>query len=102
MTDLHPHFLSASGVVVVVLCATENVLGHNAEAFERQLKFARSITRKVEKDTSMASVPVVLLVICGEAKMVGYEQAVRDFPAVLTMDDYAPPTLERAVRVIFG
>jgi hypothetical protein len=102
MTDLHPYFLPASGVVVVVICATENVLGHNPEAFERQLKFARSITHKVEKDTSMASVPVVLLVISDPAKMGVYEQAVCDFPAVMTIDDYTPLTLERAVRVLFG
>lgn len=103
MTDIHPHFLSASGVVVVVICATENVLGHNPEAFERQLKFARSITTKVEKDTSMASVPVVLLAIVGNGvKATAYEQAVRDFPVLLTLDDYTPATLERGVRTVFG
>lgn len=102
MTDLHPYFLPASGVVMLVICATENVLGHNPEAFERQLKFARNITHKVEKDASMASVPVVLLVISDPAKMGVYKQAVRDFPAVMTIDDYTPLTLERAVRVLFG
>ena len=102
MTELHPYFLSASGVIVVVICATENVLGHDPEAFERQLKFARSITCNVEKDISMASVPVVLLMISGPAKIGVHEQAVRDFPAVMTIDDYTPPTLERAVRVLFG
>lgn len=103
MTDLHPCFLSASGVVVVVICATQNVLAHNPEAFERQLGFARNITQMVEKDTSMVSVPVVLLVIVGcGAKMAAHEQAVRDFPVLLTLDDYNPPTLERAVRTVFG
>jgi DNA-binding helix-hairpin-helix protein with protein kinase domain len=103
MTDLHPCFLSASGVVVVVICATENVLGHNPEAFERQLKFARSITNKVEKDISMTSVPVVLLAIIGNGvKATAYEQAVRDFPVLVTLDDYTPATLERGVRTIFG
>ena len=102
MTDLHPHFLSASGAIVVVICATENVLGHNPEAFERQLKFARNITRKVERDTSRVPAPVVLLVLVGNgAKMGEHEQAVRDFPALVTLDDYTPPTLERAVRTIF-
>lgn len=103
MTELHPYFLSASGVVVVVLCATENVLGHNPEAFERQLEFARSITRKVEKDTSMISVPVVLLAIVGNgASQRAREQAVCDFPVLITLDDYTPLTLERAVQTVFG
>lgn len=103
MTDLHPCFLSASGVVVVVICATENVLGHYPEAFERQLRFARSITSKVEKDTSLASVPVVLLAVIGDsAKTAAYEQATCDFPVLLTLDDYTPATLERGVRAIFG
>ncbi|KAJ4989050.1 acetyltransferase [Stagonosporopsis vannaccii] len=103
MTDLHPYFLSASGVIVVVICATENVLGHNPEAFERQLKFAHSIARKVEKDTSMMSVPVVLLAIVGNGtKITAHEQAVRDFPVLLTLDDYNPATLEHAVQTVFG
>lgn len=103
MTELHPYFLPASGVVVVVVCATENVLGHNPDAFERQLKFTRSIVRAVEKDTSMTSVPVVLLAVVGHgASMTTYEQAVRDFPVVLTLDDYAPATLEYAVETVFG
>ncbi|KAF2627047.1 hypothetical protein BU25DRAFT_312561, partial [Macroventuria anomochaeta] len=103
MTDLHPYFLPASGVVVVVICATENVLGHSPEAFERQLKFTRSITRKVEKDTSMTSVPVVLLVIVSNgAKMEAHVQALSDFPTLVTIDDYTPATLERAVHVLFG
>ncbi|KAJ4345045.1 hypothetical protein N0V95_005987 [Ascochyta clinopodiicola] len=102
MTELHPYFLSASGVVMVVVCATENVLGHNPDAFERQLQFARNITAKVEKDTSMATVPFVLLVICGAMKSATLEQAVRDFPALVTMDDYTTPTLERTARLLFG
>lgn len=103
MTDLHPYFLPTSGLVVVVICATENVLDHNPEAFERQLKFARSITNSVEKDTSMASVPVILLAIVGTgAKAAAYEKAVRDFPVLLTLDDYSPATLERGVQAIFG
>lgn len=103
MTDLHQHFLSASGVVVVVICATENVLGHNPDAFERQLQFARNIARMVEKDTSMVSVPVVLLTIVGSGPTVsGQQHALRDFSTLLTLDDYTPPTLECAVRAIFG
>lgn len=103
MTELHPFFLSASGVVVIVLCATGNVLGHDPDAFDRQLSFARSITRRVEKDTSMISVPVVLLAIVGSGAVQGaYEQAVCDFPALVTLDDYTPSTLQRAVHTIFG
>lgn len=103
MTELHPFFLSASGVVVIVLCATENVLSHDPDAFERQLRFARGITRKVEKDASMISVPVVLLAIVGHgASQESYERAVRDFPALVTLDDYTPLTLERAVHIVFG
>ncbi|KZM26003.1 hypothetical protein ST47_g2843 [Ascochyta rabiei] len=102
MTELHPYFLPASGVVVVVICATENVLGHNPDAFERQLQFARNITARVEKDVSMVTVPFVLVVICGATKSATFAHAVRDFPAVMTMDDYTPPTLERAACVLFG
>ncbi|KAF9701494.1 hypothetical protein EKO04_000377 [Ascochyta lentis] len=102
MTELHPYFLPASGVVMVVICATENVLSHNPEAFERQLHFAQNIASKVEKDTSMATVPLVLLMICGATKSPTYEQAVRNFPVLMTTDDYTPSTLERAARVIFG
>lgn len=103
MTELHPYFLSASGVVVVVLCATENVLSRHPEAFERQLKFARGILRQVEKDSSMESVPVVLLAVVGNgADQHAHEQAVRDFPVVVTLDDYSPLTLESAVRAVFG
>lgn len=102
MTDLHPHFLPASGAIVAVICATENVLGHSPEAFERQLRFARGITHKVEKDPSMASVPVVLLLVGNAWNMGTYEQAVRDFPTLITLDDYTSLTLEHAVRAIFG
>ncbi|KAF3002945.1 hypothetical protein E8E13_003833 [Curvularia kusanoi] len=103
MTELHPYFLSASGVVVVVVCATENVLSHNPEAFERQLKFARSIRSQVEKDASMISVPVVLLAIVGDGEdQEAHELAVRDFPVVVTLHDYTPLSLERAVQAVFG
>lgn len=102
MTELHPYFLPASGAVVIVICATENVLGRNPENFERQLKFARSITLKVERDPSLVTVPVTLLVASDTMKTGVYEQAVRDFPTLITIDDYAPLTLERAVHVLFG
>ncbi len=61
MTELHPHFLPSSGAVVVVICATENVLGRNPHAYERQMKFARSIIREVGDDVASSTVPVILL-----------------------------------------
>lgn len=101
MTELHPPFLAASGVVVVVVCATAGVLGGRAEGVERQLGFARSVARRVEKDEGMAGVPVVLLVVCSGARA-GAELKLQEFPALVMVDDYLPATLERAARVLFG
>lgn len=102
MTDLHPYFLPASGAVVVVICATENVLSRHPEAFERQVKFARGINQRIEKDPSMDIVLILLLVVCSASKSMTYEHAVRDFPALVTVDEYTPLALECAVRVLFG
>ncbi|KAF1364127.1 hypothetical protein EJ07DRAFT_162634 [Lizonia empirigonia] len=88
MTELHPPFLAASGVVVVVICATAG------------LGFARSVATRVEKDEGMVGVPVVLLVVWSGAR--AGELKLEEFPALVTVDDYLPATLERAARVLFG
>jgi hypothetical protein len=102
MTPLHGDFLPSSGTIMVVICATENVLRYDAKAFERQLKFARNMTAKVVADASLNTVPIVLLLVSDSAARGAYEYALSDFPALVTINDYTTPALTEAVHVLFG
>jgi hypothetical protein len=102
MTSLHGDFLPSSGSIIVVICATENVLGYDPKAFERQLKFACRMTAKVVADASLNMVPIVLLLVSNTAVRGAYEHALRDFPALVTVNDYTTGALADAVHVLFG
>lgn len=102
MTALHGDFLPSSGTIMVVICATENVLRYDAKAFERQLKFARNMTAKVVADASLNTVPIVLLLVSDQAARGAYEYALGGFPALVTVNDYTTPALTDAVHVLFG
>jgi hypothetical protein len=101
MTEMHADFLPASGAVVIVICATSNVIIHHAQAFEQQLNFARGISKKVSQSDIIADIPILLLLVNDDATSEGYINAVFDFPAVVTINDYTTPALANAVRVLF-
>jgi hypothetical protein len=101
MTDLHSDFLPASGAVVIVVCATTNVLGYNAQAFDQQLKFASDVSKRVREVDSTAGIPIVLLLVDDNASGQAYVNAAYEFPALVTITDYTTTALANAVRVLF-
>jgi hypothetical protein len=102
MTELHADFLPASGAVVVVICVTANVLHYNAEAFERQLQFARDISKTITQTDTIAGIPIILLLADDDTTGQAYANAMPDFPALVTINDYTTAALANAVRVLFG
>jgi hypothetical protein len=102
MTELHADFLPASGAVVIVICVTANVLHYDAQAFERQLQFARDISKKIITTDTIAGIPVILLLADDNATGQAYATAMQDFPALVTINDYTTAALANAVRVLFG
>ena len=102
MTEMHVDFLPASGAVVIVICATTNVINHHGQAFERQLKFARDTSKKIVHNNTIANIPTILLLVDDDATAQGYVDAVDSFPAVVTVSDYTTAALMNVVRVLFG
>jgi hypothetical protein len=102
MTEMHADFLPTSGAVVIVVCVTTNVLQYNSQAFEQQVKFARAIARRTSGNASVTDVPVILLLADNDASGQGYANAMQDFPALVTINDYTTAALTNAVRVLFG
>lgn len=101
-TETHADFLPTSGAVVVVICATPNVLGYHAQAFEKQLQFARGIAREIKENDSVAGIPMVVLIVSDDATGKAYVNAAADVPALVTVGDYTAAALSNAVRVLFG
>jgi hypothetical protein len=102
MTELHADFLPASGAVVIVMCITDNVLHYNAQAFERQLQFAQDISKKITQTDTIADIPIILLLADNDATGQAYANAMQNFPALVTINDYTTAALANAVRVMFG
>jgi hypothetical protein len=102
MTETHAAFLPASGAVVIVMCAADNVLSGNARAFQQQLDFAQSIWSKIWESESIADIPVILLLVSSDASRRTYAAAMQDFPALVTINDYTSAALTNAVRILFG
>jgi hypothetical protein len=102
MTELHADFLPASGAVVIVICVTSNVLQYDNQAFELQIKFARDISRKISETDTVSGIPVMLLLADNDVARHAYANAMQDFPALVTINDYTTVALANAVRVLFG
>jgi hypothetical protein len=102
MTELHADFLPASGAVVVVICVTDNIISTNARAFEQQLSFARDVWRNLYDTKAIAGIPAILLLVSNEVTERAYVEAMREFPALVTINDYTTSALANAVHVLFG
>ncbi|PVH98727.1 hypothetical protein DM02DRAFT_30664 [Periconia macrospinosa] len=102
MTETHRDFLSASGAIVLVICAPSNVLAFSPKAFEKQLEFCRDVVEEAEGGKDMEGVPVMLLLVTDGAAKTEHVEGVDEFPAVLTLDEYSPPALANAARLILG
>jgi hypothetical protein len=102
MTELHSDFLPASGAVVIVICATDTVISSNARAFEQQVNFAKDIWTKIDETSAIAGIPVILLLASNNPAGRAYADAIQEFPAIITIDDYTTSALANAVRVLFG
>ncbi|KAL6708369.1 hypothetical protein ACN47E_003293 [Coniothyrium glycines] len=102
MTEMHADFVPASGAIIIVVCVTTNVLQFNPRAFELQINFARDITKKTVGDAGVAGIPVVLLLVNNSISGQHFVDAVSDFPALVTINDYTTAALTNAVRVLFG
>ena len=102
MTEMHADFLPTSGAVVIVICATANVISNRAQAFERQLKFARGISKEIAKSDATPELPMILILINDGATGQAYVNAAYDFPALVTINDYTTAALVNAVHVLFG
>jgi hypothetical protein len=101
MTDTHADFLPTSGAIVVVICSPQNVLSHDPRAYERQTQFAQDAMKKVAEDRSLAGVPLILLLISNGASRQTHEYGLKDFPTLVTLNDYSTAALTNAVRVLF-
>ena len=102
MTETHADFLPTSGVIMIVVCSTENVVSYNRQAFEQQARFARNVKKRVEENRSLAENPVVVLLVTNGAASHVHEDELKDFPALVICNNYAPETLEGAARLVFG
>jgi hypothetical protein len=102
MTDTHADFLPTSGAIVVVICSPQNVLSHNPRAYEHQTRFAQDAMKRVAEDRSLASVPLILLLISNGTSRQTHEYGLRDFPTLVALNDYSTAALTNAVRVLFG
>lgn len=103
MTSVHVTLGCAySGAVIIVVCATANVLGFHAQAFENQLQFARGIAREVKESDSITSIPLAVFLVSDDAAGKAHVNAACDLPALVTINDYTAAALNNAVRVLFG
>jgi hypothetical protein len=102
MTETHADFLSSAGAVIIVICTTENVLGFDAHAFQKQAQFARDIQQKANENKTLGGVPVALLLITNGNRRQSHEDGLKDFPAVFTCNNYTTSALANAVHVMFG
>jgi hypothetical protein len=101
-TEMHTDFLPSSGAVIVVICATANVLRYHAQAFEKQLQFARSMAKEVKESDPGVNIPVAVLLVSDDAAGKAYVKAACDLPAIVTVNDYTAAALNNAVGVLFG
>ena len=102
MTETHEDFLPASGAIIIVVCSSQNVLSHNPRAHDQQTRFACEMMKKVARDQSLANVPIILLLVVNGSERPTYEYGVKEFPTLITLDDYSPAALTNVVRVLFG
>jgi len=102
MTVMHADFLAASGAIMIVICATANIVDCNAKAFDQQLNFAKDISKRLEGDDSIAGIPLVLLLVDHGVAGQTHVNAIRDFQVLVTIGDYTTPALTDAVQVLFG
>lgn len=102
MTETHTDFLPSAGGIVIVICATENVISHNPQAFDQQAKFARDIRGKINENPALAGVPVIVLLITNGSGRQLHEDALKDVPALITCNNYTTSALANAVRVMLG
>lgn len=101
MTETHADFIPTSGAIVVVICSSQNVLSHDSKAYEQQTRFAQEVTKRVEENRSLAIVPVVVLLVSNGPMKQTHEHGARNFPTLLTLNDYSTAALTNAVRVLF-
>jgi hypothetical protein len=102
MTELHSDFLPASGAVVIAICATDNVISTNARAFEEQINFAKDVWKNICETSAIAGIPVILLLASDDTAERAYADALHEFPALVTINDYTTSALAKAVRILFG
>ncbi|KAH7392889.1 hypothetical protein BKA66DRAFT_547276 [Pyrenochaeta sp. MPI-SDFR-AT-0127] len=102
MTEMHADFLPASGAILIVICATVNVVHYNKQAFEQQSEFARAVLRKIGENKTIVGIPIILLLIDNDASGQSYVNALQDFPVLISTNDYTTAALANAVRVLFG
>jgi len=102
MTETHTDFLPASGAIVVVVCATENVLLFDGRAFEHQVQFARDVCRGVEGREGLRNVPVTVVLVSNGVARQSHEAAAREFGSLILLDEYSPAALGNAVKIMFG
>ncbi|PSN68150.1 hypothetical protein BS50DRAFT_600080 [Corynespora cassiicola Philippines] len=102
MTETHADFLPASGAIVTVICAASNIVSYDTRAFDRQTEFARDVMRKASEIKSLAGVPAVVLLVTSESARQAHEDGLREFPALVSINEYTPAALGNAVRIIFN
>ncbi|KAF2202315.1 hypothetical protein GQ43DRAFT_430874 [Delitschia confertaspora ATCC 74209] len=102
LTQTHLDFLRSAGSVIMVVCAMEYLSSQDMYGYSDQTQFAQDITRQIEQDRSLVSVPILLLLITNSQGNLLHQDGVKDFPAVISCTDYTPAALEEVARVMFG
>lgn len=102
MSEMHADFLPSTGAIVIVMCITSNVIGYSARAFEQQLRFARDVSKQIGRSDCMAGVPVVVLLVDDNATNPACANAMKDFQALVVINEYTTAALTSAVRALFG
>jgi hypothetical protein len=102
MTEMHTDFLPASGAIVVLVCATDNIISGNSRAFEQQIKFARDVWGKISETKAIAHVPAIFLLVSSDPAGWACAEAMLEFPVLVTINDYTTTALKDLVQVLFG
>jgi len=102
MSEMHVDFLRSTGAVMIVMCITSNVISYSARAFEQQLCFARDISKQIARGDGIAGLPVILLLADDNSTSQACANAMKDFQALVVVNDYTTAALTSAVGVLFG
>jgi hypothetical protein len=102
MTETHANFLPSAGAIVIVVCATENVLDFNSKAFDYQREFVQDVQANLDSHQATSRIPTIVFLISNGTIRQAHEQGLSDVPALVTCNNYTTAALQIAAQLIFG